>query len=735
MTVHKKNWPVFCLCLMMVLVPALGAPNELLLQDTLKSIQVSFFALAASFIFFRYRCERNVPMYFHGLLCLPLGLMAYALDSMAWSHTYLGGVEAIRWFVFSLIFFLGLNTLTPVRVTLLAWSIHTGAVLASLWAALQFWSDFSLFTQGPNPASTFINRNFFAEFIVCTLPFSALLLTRVKDKISVFLLTFSLGFNIVALMMTGTRSALLGLFVLAALLPGIVLLYRKQMASTGWRMGHCIALTAFLITTIWGIGSITTLNPKLIAESGQGNAIDRAFSRVMLMTQPSEYQHGSISIRYSMWATTGRMIRANPVMGVGAGAWEVQAPLYQEKDSVIETDYYAHNEILQLIAEYGLAGWLFLLCLIAYLLWAAYRTCVNQTNKGQREAPLRAFTLSSLLVLLLVSNAGFPWRLATTGALFALNLSILAASDRRVNAENRFSWHVQQWEKCYSRWALLATTLFAALAIYIAQQAIACEASLIHGIQIALAIARSGDPHAPRWEKEKVEMLHLMRKGIAINPHYRKLTPLAADAMASWGDWKNATWIWESILESRPNVVLFLANIARGHMQAGNFSKAQEYLSRAQKIQPTEPTLAVLEVILWSKTGREQAAALRAKELLSSGMIDRDLLQVAYFLSLRNKDPELAIQALELGIKKWPAKAVDGWLKLGNLYNSTEAKDEQKALAAYQAALDAAPTPYKAIVWAKIPPAYQNRLQQPSKMTAEDIFGARDGRSASSLRK
>ena len=65
--------------------------------------------------------------------------MVYALISTAWSHTYLAGVEAIRWFLFSLILFLGLNTLTQIRITHLAWGIHIGAVVASLWAALQFW--------------------------------------------------------------------------------------------------------------------------------------------------------------------------------------------------------------------------------------------------------------------------------------------------------------------------------------------------------------------------------------------------------------------------------------------------------------------------------------------------------------------------------------------------------------------------------------------------------------------
>ena len=172
---QPQSWPALLLSLMIAMTPALGYPGEELLQDTLKSILVSFFTLAAAFAFFLARRKSGSTLAVHAILLLPLTLMLYALGSMAWSHAYLGGVEAVRWFLFAMIVFLGLNVFTLERATHLAWGIHLGAVIASLWAALQFWFDFNFFAQGPNPASTFVNRNFFAEFAVCTLPFSVLL--------------------------------------------------------------------------------------------------------------------------------------------------------------------------------------------------------------------------------------------------------------------------------------------------------------------------------------------------------------------------------------------------------------------------------------------------------------------------------------------------------------------------------------------------------------------------------
>jgi O-antigen ligase len=156
------DWTAFILGLTMFFAPALGVPHEEMLQDTLKSIIVAFAAISGALLFFWRQRNRRDGLRWHGLMWLPLLLMAYALGSMVWSHTYLGGVEAIRWFVFSLLMWLGLNTLSRDRFPWLAMGVHWGAVAASLWAALQFWVDFKYFPQGPNPASTFVNRNFFA---------------------------------------------------------------------------------------------------------------------------------------------------------------------------------------------------------------------------------------------------------------------------------------------------------------------------------------------------------------------------------------------------------------------------------------------------------------------------------------------------------------------------------------------------------------------------------------------
>jgi O-antigen ligase len=697
---------VALLALMMFLAPALGVPHEEMLQDTLKSIVVSFAALGAALLFFWQQRDRRDALRWHAVVWLPLLLMVYALGSMAWSHTYLAGTETIRWFVFSLLVWLGANTLSRDRLPVLAWGVHAGAVVAALWAALQFWADFQFFPQGPHPASTFVNRNFFAEFAVCTLPFSALLIARARQSAYVALLAATSGLVIVAILMTGTRSALIALWVqLLVVFPLIAWRYRAQLPLGTWDRGTRLVAVGVLLGTVVGLGLINTGDAS-IAQEGRGqNALERGFRR----TGSISASDPSLGVRMIMWKATGRVIQRRPFSGVGAGAWESEIPLYQAEGAQLETDYYVHNEFLQLLAEYGLAGWVFLLGLAAYLLNAAWRTVKGKSAEALSEAPGRAVLLTSLLALLIVSNVGFPWRMAATGALFALCLAGLAASDARLGFTGPAAAVRLPWRPVFSRALAVFALAGLALAGYITQQAAECEQKIVRATKIALTISASGEPNNPRWNASKAEMLKLIREGIAINPHYRKITPMVADELAKWGDWKDATWIWESVLSSRPNVVAILTNVARGYASMGKPAEALAYLERARKIQPQAPAVRSLEVVLLSRTGQEARALDLARQAIASNIYDYDLANAGFLLGWRAGDYALAAKAMQLRMTGWPDTRVQGYLQLGDMY-AQAANDPEKALAAFKQALALAPEAERQSLLQRIPPAYRARL-------------------------
>ena len=696
---------VAILALMMFLAPALGAPSEEMLQDTLKSVIVSFGALAAGLLFF-WRVQGRNALRWHAVVALPLLLMAYALGSMAWSHTFLAGVEAIRWFVFALLLWLGLNTLSRESLPLLAWGIHGGAVVAALWAALQFWVDLGWFPQGPHPASTFVNRNFFAEFAVCTLPFGALLLARSRQSGRAVLLAASTGLVIVALLMTGTRAALISLWLqLGLVLPLMAWLYRNELAFTAWPRRMQALVAAVLLGTVVGLGLVPSGDAKIVEEGRGNSALERGIKRTGSIS-PADH---SLGVRQVMWRATVRVIQQRPWSGVGAGAWESEVPLYQDEGSQLETDYYVHNEILQLLAEYGLAGWLFLLGLLTYLLVAFWRTLTVRTAAALAEAPGRAVFLCSLLSLLIVSNIGFPWRMAATGALFALCLAGLAASDARLGWSLPWVAVRLPWRPRRAQVGAVIMIACLVLATFITLQAAEAERKIVRAARIALSISASGKPNDPRWNASKVEMLKLVEAGIAINPHYRKITPMVADELAKWGDWKNATWIWESVLSSRPNVVAILTNVARGHLTMGQTAQALVYLERAKKIQPRAAAVRSLEVILLNRSGQDARALTLAREAIADNVYDYDMANAAFVLGWRAGDYELAERAMRIRMNGWPASRAEGYFQLGALYD-TALHDAERALDAFRQSLALATDSERQTLRLRIPPAYAAKL-------------------------
>jgi O-antigen ligase len=616
-------------------------------------------------------------------------------------------VEAIRWFIFSLILWLTMNAISRERADMLVWGIHLGSFAVALLGAAQFWFNTTYIPQGPNPAASFVNRNFAAEFLACTIIFSGYLLLNTRARLAAIFVAFSFAFNIIFLMMCGTRSAMVGTAASLVIMVVVALLYKDRLAFKTWDDAQRILVSLVFIVTLVGLSVIRTGNPNIEKEHADGGRGLTPYARAFERAKQISVSDGSFGVRLVMWKATERMIKARPLSGVGAGAWEVDAPLYQAEGSQLETDYYVHNEILQLLGEYGLVGWIFLVLLLSYLLLAAYKTLRLKGEAALNEGPLRAVALTSLLALLIVSNIGFPWRLAATGAMFAVCLGLLAASDARLGYGGWWAATRLNWNPTFSQVGAFLTVLCLILAAYITQKSVECESKIVRAVKIALTVSQSGDPNNPKFDKTKREMLKLIKEGTDINPHYRKITPMVADELAKWGDWQNATWIWESVISSRPYVAALMTNTARGFAQQGNFGKANEYMVRAKKVQPKAVSVRSLEVILLSRGGKEKEALQFARQYMDEKTVDVDLLNAAYVLGIRASDFAFAIRAMQMRNEAVPSQKTDALLKIGGIY-AGYLRDEANALESYRAAVkESGGNPS---VRAQIPQPYQAKL-------------------------
>jgi len=524
--------------------------------------------------------------------------------------------------------------------------------------------------------------------------------------------------------MTGTRSALLALLVLLPVLLFILARYRRLLAFASWPRHMQVVVALVLTLGVWGMGSVPS-GSALITQANLGNtALERSFIRAASMTEGKEYTERSFSIRAQMWMATARMMLDRPWSGVGAGAWEVQIPLHQRQYTVLETDYYAHNEFLQLLSEDGvIIGGLVLAYLLAYLLHTALALLkiplptdarppdpATTGTANLRDAPLRAVLLSVFLCLLIVSAAGFPWHLATGTALLGLGLGALTAVDAwqpaTLNAQN---------VKCLpprplARALPWATAAGLALAVGLTLLAWQAERSIVHAIHLGTFLGQTLPPPAQPEAQRKQEMLTSLRKGIALHPHYRKFTAIAAEQLSAFGDYANAVWVLESVVASRPHVAALWSGLAYNYARLGQHDKATAAFQQVKRLKPGEPSTATLHATLLSLGGQDTQAQQVLQSAMDHQQLDFELLQTAYALGLKLNDKRFALQALTLFHERWPQHAADTFLRMGRAYAQGPTPDDANALRAFRQGIAAVPAKDKPNYIAQVPERFRGQL-------------------------
>ena len=133
----------------------------------------------------------------------------------------------------------------------------------------------------------------------------------------------------------------------------------------GWRQVVGRMLLAGIAVFGCAVVVIDRLRPDLIGP--------RAASLTHLLTAEP--------LRYLIWQGAIEMIKARPLTGWGVGAFGVAYVRFKSPVFDGVTQYYAHNDYLQMAAELGLPGLLCWLCVIGATVWM-----VGRTWRGCRES-------------------------------------------------------------------------------------------------------------------------------------------------------------------------------------------------------------------------------------------------------------------------------------------------------------------------------------------------------------
>jgi len=272
------------------------------------------------------------------------------------------------------------------------------------WDGKLFW--FRPVKSASGYGGPFVNRNHFAGYMEMLAPISlAMALSRgVRAELRALygFAAVMMGISIAASLSRGGMVSLGASLVFMAIASAWMIRQDGRRKSRLLLLGHSALLigliaACIIIGIVW-VGADFGIAERLVSEN------------VSVATS-----------RHNIWRDSLRLFAANPIAGIGLGAFETAFPMYSQADGsqVIE---FAHNDYLQVLTDAGIIGG----GLALWFLFAVAR-CVKQAALS-REPRLRAIALGAsagIFALLVHSIFDFNLQIPSNALLFLFLCSMV----------------------------------------------------------------------------------------------------------------------------------------------------------------------------------------------------------------------------------------------------------------------------------------------------------------------
>ena len=353
-----------------------------------------------------------------------LGFVVYTFIHYFLSpYEYLTRMELFQVCLFALIYFIAANNVNRGRERTIVISILL--LLATLEAMYGIWQGFTQSDAVLNmvrprayssrASGTYVCPNHLAGFLEMILGFALARLAIYQPPER-----DSIESQVLNKVMVG--------YALLAILAGILF----SLSRGGW-FSTIIGIIVFLVWN--GVRYRFSWRPVAI-----GAAALCVFGLLLFSVPQARYHFGlmltakdpenatilrdtSLNGRTPMWAATWRIIQDNPIFGTGAGTWQWVHPKYRESYTPFHADY-AHNDILQMTADYGVVGFALAAITLGCFFWQARRLTVESVTSEQRAFAVGAVV--GISILLVHSWFDFNLHIPANGLLFCTILGLVA---------------------------------------------------------------------------------------------------------------------------------------------------------------------------------------------------------------------------------------------------------------------------------------------------------------------
>jgi O-antigen ligase len=282
-------------------------------------------------------------------------------------------------------------------------------------------------TEVTNPFGPFANHNHFAGYMELLIPIPiALIITRAVTTELRLLFGFAAIVMGLAVVLSLSRGGIISVGAGMLFLIVMSLWFRHPRGRTTTK-GRLRPLASQLAIVIAIVAVITAY------------FLDRADPVINRVTQGSlpaqAHERDLYSSRGWVWRDTITMIRANPLLGVGLGAYETAFSIYTQSDGSLRVPQ-AHNDYLQVVADCGVIGGLIALWFIVLVFRAVKR---GLRSEDPLYAGLALGSGAGIFALLVHSVFDFNLQLPSNALLFCCSPPWLCTSgpspgSKKVNA-------------------------------------------------------------------------------------------------------------------------------------------------------------------------------------------------------------------------------------------------------------------------------------------------------------
>ena len=277
------------------------------------------------------------------------------------------------------------------RLQRMAFFLTIFGVLLSAFALIQYftWNDKFYWFRAAHteaPFGPFVNRNHYAGYIELLLPWPVILMLSQRRREEKLFYGFAAAFMVMSAVFSLSRGGMISVFAelmfLTAFSPRSEQDYstdytgNRRFGAFLLRFGAVAAIIAAAIGGLNWLGTERVVNRLAPEQQPESQYAQTASTQSEINQSANSLLPNSSTWddRGELWRDSWSVFRANPLTGVGLGAFETAFPAYDRSNNVsrIVTPQ-THNDYLQALTDGGLIGGLIALWFLAVCVRAVWR--------------------------------------------------------------------------------------------------------------------------------------------------------------------------------------------------------------------------------------------------------------------------------------------------------------------------------------------------------------------------